>query len=119
MGYNALLAIAILVAGSPAFGQVKTPDETPASQRPTTLEPYYPEPKKSQNHKSFSPAKTNIDLQREYYERVEAVMKARKKMARIMRKPQYSNPMYFGHKRPPKKHSPKKMKYCRGCGIRH
>jgi hypothetical protein len=119
MSYKAILTIVVLVAGSSAYGQVENQDEPPSSQRSTTLEPYYPEQKKSRNQKSFSPGKTNIDLQREYYERVEAVMKARKKMARIMRKPQYSNPMYFGHKRPPKKHSPKKMKYCRECGIRH
>lgn len=58
-------------------------------------------------------------LVEEYYERMEAVAKARKKAARIMEKPQYSNPLYFGHKRPPKKRKPSKMKFCKVCGIRH
>ena len=48
-----------------------------------------------------------------------AVAKERDKAEREMAKPQYSNPMYFGHKRPPKKHKPGKMKYCKECGIRH
>ena len=63
--------------------------------------------------------KTTVDLQQEYYERVEAVMKARKKAARQMEKPQYSDPRYFGHKRPPKKRSPERMRFCKECGIRH
>lgn len=58
-------------------------------------------------------------LVQEYYERMEAVAKERKKAARLMEKPQYSNPLYFGHKRPPKKRKPSKMKFCKECGIRH
>jgi hypothetical protein len=32
---------------------------------------------------------------------------------------QYVNPMYFGHKKPPKKRPAHKMKLCKVCGIRH
>ena len=63
--------------------------------------------------------KTTYDQQQEYYERVAAVAKAREKTARIMEKPQYSDPMYFGHKRKPKKRPPHKMRLCKECGIRH
>ena len=55
----------------------------------------------------------------EFYQRMEAVAKEKKKMLRKMSKPQYANMLYFGHKRPPKKHLPYKMKYCKECGIRH
>lgn len=95
-------------------------DYDPAPQKSTSLTPYYPEKKlTSKKQRRVDASKTTVDLQREYYERVEAVMKRRKKEARLMLKPQYSDPMYFGHKRPPKKHSPKKMRYCKECGIRH
>jgi hypothetical protein len=50
---------------------------------------------------------------------MQATVKEKRKAEKIMEKPQYSNPMYFGHKRPPKKRAPNKMKYCKECGIRH
>ncbi len=34
-------------------------------------------------------------------------------------KPQYNNPMYFGHKRPPKKNPVGKRKYCKECLMWH
>jgi hypothetical protein len=58
-------------------------------------------------------------LEQEYYERMEALEKTRRKQERLMEKPQYSDPMYFGHKRPPKKRKASKMKFCKVCGIRH
>ena len=58
-------------------------------------------------------------LEQEFYERMEGLAKERKKIERLMEKPQYSNPLYFGHKRPPKKRKPSKMKFCKECGIRH
>lgn len=45
-----------------------------------------------------------------------------RKYARIekgMKKPQYSDPTYFGHKRPPKKRPLGKRKMCKECGIVH
>ncbi len=64
-------------------------------------------------------SKTTVDLQKEYYERVKTVAKTRKKAAREMEKPQYSDFRYFGHKRIPKRRSPANMRFCRECGIRH
>jgi hypothetical protein len=57
--------------------------------------------------------------QKEFDARMEARGKTNRKNERMMLKPQYSNPMYFGHKRPPKKHGAGKLKYCKECGIRH
>lgn len=54
-----------------------------------------------------------------YYDRMEALSKRRRKNERLMQKPQYADPSYFGHKRPPKKRKPSKMKFCKECGIRH
>ncbi|WKK75599.2 hypothetical protein QYS49_29585 [Marivirga salinae] len=55
----------------------------------------------------------------EYEERMEQNAKEKRKKAKEMEKPQYSDWTYFGHKRKPKKRSPDKMKYCDECGIRH
>ncbi|MEM9324754.1 MAG: hypothetical protein AAGA85_03825 [Bacteroidota bacterium] len=57
---------------------------------------------------------------REVYEaRIKQVAKDNKKEAKILEKPQYSDPTYFGHKKPPKKRPAHKMKYCKVCQIRH
>lgn len=40
-------------------------------------------------------------------------------MAKDARKPQYSDPSYFGHKKKPKKRPVKKRKFCQECGIVH
>lgn len=55
----------------------------------------------------------------EFYERMEVNAKKREKMAKEMKKPQYSDPMYFGHKRPPKKRPPGKKKFCKECKMKH
>ncbi len=55
----------------------------------------------------------------EFYARVEQAAKNRQRLLKKLAKPQYSNPLYFGHKRPPKKHTASKMRYCKECGIRH
>lgn len=41
------------------------------------------------------------------------------KIEKMKSKPQYADPMYFGHKKPPKKRPPGKQKYCKECGMRH
>lgn len=55
----------------------------------------------------------------EYQERMKNVAKQRKKDARLAQKPQYSDAMYFGHKRKPKKRKPGKRKLCKECLVVH
>ena len=55
----------------------------------------------------------------EYENRMKANVKKYKVMARKMKKPQYSDPSYFGHKRKPKKRAVGKRKFCRECEIVH
>ena len=55
----------------------------------------------------------------EFYVRIEKAAKAKQKLLRKLAKPQYSDFTYFGHKRPPKKHLPFAMRYCKECGLRH
>ena len=55
----------------------------------------------------------------EYEKRMKANVKKYEVMARKMKKPQYSDPSYFGHKRKPKKRAVGKRKYCKECEIVH
>jgi len=55
----------------------------------------------------------------EYKTRMKENSKRYKKMAKEMKKPQYSDPTYFGHKNPPKKRPPGKKKFCSICEIVH
>lgn len=55
----------------------------------------------------------------EYEKRAKEVAKAKRKKNKDMKKPQYSNPTYFGHKKPPIKNPPGKKKYCEECGMWH
>jgi hypothetical protein len=41
------------------------------------------------------------------------------RMQRDQDRPQYTDPMYFGHKKPPKKRKRGKQKYCKECGMKH
>ncbi len=62
----------------------------------------------------------NLEKKRkEFYKRMKKNAKEDRKMARMMKKPQYSDPMYFGHKRKPKKRPVGKRKFCNECGIVH
>jgi hypothetical protein len=55
----------------------------------------------------------------EYEERMKENVRKYRKIARLMKKPQYSDPSYFGHKRKPKKRPVGKRKYCKECEIVH
>lgn len=54
-----------------------------------------------------------------FRERVKEVQKQRAKEEKLSKKPEYSNPLYFGHKKPPKKRELKKRKLCKTCHIVH
>jgi|SRR5690606_17591548 hypothetical protein len=104
------------------FLKKKTKDKSdvPSQQQPTSLSPSSPTNREYTPKISRKATKgPTYTLEQQYYERVEAVAKERRKAEKMMLKPQYSDPMYFGHKRPPKKRKPSKMKYCKECGIRH
>ncbi len=110
----------ICATGSLAQSQKekKRAKESRESTLPTTRDPL---PKKEYAPKASRKTTKGPTYQSEqqYYERKEELEKIRRKNERLMDKPQYSDPMYFGHKRPPKKRKASKMKYCKVCGIRH
>lgn len=55
----------------------------------------------------------------EYENRMKDNAKKNQKMAKEMKKPQYSDPTYFGHKKKPKKRPPGKKKFCKECSMYH
>lgn len=123
------------------YGQEKKDKKSRTSQAETdnSFAPYTPESSKENqvtSKKSRKAAKKafrksqkkgsgfsylqNLDQKKEEFrQRMKDNAKEDKKMARQMRKPQYSDPMYFGHKRKPKKRDVDKRKLCKECGIVH
>ena len=63
--------------------------------------------------------KTQKEGKEEYEDRMKQVAKDKKKSVKILKKPQYSDKSYFGHKRPPKRRPLSKRKLCKVCGIVH
>lgn len=59
---------------------------------------------------------TEVD---EFRERVSASYRKRAKQEKKNNKPQFKDPTYFGHKKPPKKRPPGKQKFCKECGMKH
>jgi hypothetical protein len=115
-----------------SFGQSKKkkPQQRPkADERtapaPTSLDPnvqqtFEPNKERSRKSKKRKTSKGgSYSPEQDHADRVAALEKERRKTERMADKPQYSDPSYFGHKRPPKKRPPGKMKYCKECGLRH
>jgi LAS superfamily LD-carboxypeptidase LdcB len=110
------------------FGQTKKKEKaepSPSSQQPSSLSPSVPQQTQQPlttktKSKSKSPKlEVTYDPERKFYQRTKEVSKERIKAEKEMQKPQYSDPMYFGHKRPPKKRPIGKQKYCKECGMKH
>ena len=99
--------------GKPETDQESFSDLTQVSSEKTMSRREY---KKTFHYKFY---KHHEKLIEEYYERMEDNVKKYKRMARIMKRPQYSDWSYFGHKRKPKKRPVGKRKFCEECGIVH
>ena len=55
----------------------------------------------------------------EYEDRMVTNVKRRNDLAKELNKPQYSDPSYFGHKKPPKKRANGKKRKCKECHMWH
>ena len=80
-------------------------------------------PKKSTKKVTKRKSKSNYVTTQEIVEysrrKIQKVLKEKAKMNKKLSKPQYSDRSYFGHKRPPKRRSLSKRKFCKVCGIVH
>ena len=113
-----LLSVLFIWSGV-VFGQsenqTKKENKNPNSDRGAT---YNDTSKKTQKKK----VKYNYDFDgkiKEFDKLMQANVKKYKKRDRLMQKPQYSDPTYFGHKKKPKKRPPNKRKLCKQCDIVH
>lgn len=114
------LIILMLLVFSGYAQSRKQRKQEPQQRGPTTLDPYPAERTLPKETRKRTRAKgPTYNAEREYYERMEGLVKTRRKNEKMLMTPQYSDPSYFGHKRPPKKRAPDKMKFCKECGIRH
>ena len=115
--FSMLLVLSLLTSYSQSRRVRKAETQ---QQGPTSLDPLPSDqkiPKHAQKRAGTKGATYNSE--KEYYDRVEAFAKTRRKNEKMLMSPQYSDPSYFGHKRPPKRRPPDKMKFCKECGIRH
>lgn len=111
------LVLGILIPGLAQKKRTKRTNDKPAAGS-TTVNPIYPqkvyEPKKKKQAKG-----PTYESQNQFYERVDELNETRVDNERRSKMKRYKDPMYFGHKRPPKKRPVGKMKFCKVCGIRH
>jgi hypothetical protein len=117
-----ILSILLVFCVLTSFAQGRKQKRAEDSQQgPTSLDPLPRQERHlpKQARKRVESKGPTYNSEKEYYERVEAFAKTRRKNEKMLMSPQYSDPSYFGHKRPPKKRPPHKMKYCKECGIRH
>ena len=114
-----LISIAFLVGTGFCMGQT-TRDATPTPPKPV-YQSYKVEKSKKSGFLFFKKRETeNTDDYREQFrDRMKVVAKQRKKDLKMAEDPQYSNPLYFGHKKPPKKRKNGKKKFCKECGLVH
>lgn len=97
-----------LVAYSAAFGQTTREVEKEQARRAS-----------SRTSKGKLNLSTYVETQKNFEKRMKNVAKEHKKRDKMMKKPQYSDPTYFGHRRPPKIRPVGKRKMCKECGIVH
>jgi hypothetical protein len=111
-----ILLLATVTTGVAQSSQKKM--ETQPKTQPSSVEPFAPK-QEYQPKKQKPTTKTTYNARDKFYDRMEQVAKANRKTEKELQKPQYSDPSYFGHKKPPKRRPNGQLKYCKECGIRH
>ena len=104
--------LALLVSFIGAQGQSVLPNSQQQGKKQAHYAPRHLGTQKGKTRVRHTP-------QYEFYKRVEQAAKEKQRIFRKLSKAQFSNPLYFGHKRIPKRHPSHKIRYCRECGIRH
>ncbi len=114
-----ILFLALISQDSLAQSRKQKKKEAEAEQLPNSLDPTYPKQEYAPKASRKSSKGATYEREEQYYQRMADLQKTKKKNERMLEKPQYSDPLYFGHKHPPKKRKASKMKFCKECGIRH
>lgn len=128
LGFMRILLVCVFtLVATASFAQLSRKERKAArkefeNNQPTSLDPETNMPIPEMREPSKKKTKSNgptYNSQKEFEQRMQARAKTNRRNEKLLMSPQYSNPLYFGHKRQPKKHSYKKMKFCKECGIRH
>jgi hypothetical protein len=125
MQTRTVLVFIFVLSTAVCYGQfwkkkkAKQPAPTENSQEANSLNPTSSKKEYAPKASKKNSSGTTYDAEQKYYERMAALEKTKRKEEEMKLKPQYSDPSYFGHKRPPKRHKAGKLKYCKECGIRH
>lgn len=132
MKFSLLLTFICLFSVSVNFAQTKKKNtKKEQAEYSNSYSPYTPSNEKSTiSKKTVKKKKKKTSFRASYNKSLEqkkedfqdlmvANAKKRKKEAKLSKKPQYSDPSYFGHKRKPKKRPVGKRKLCKECGIVH
>jgi hypothetical protein len=113
---RAIVIMLLVLLLSPVFSQKKKGKK---NAPPTTVEPYYPQREYGPKDEGKKKKGLTYEAQARYQDRVRALQKIQIVREENRAKAQSTNPLYFGHRRPPKKRPPEKMKFCKVCQIRH
>ncbi|REE01232.1 hypothetical protein [Marinoscillum furvescens] len=116
-----IAGVLIMVLSGTAFGQSTREVTTPKPPAPQ-----YQASKKSSKgfflfnlfKKKNKPVTTQEEVA-DFRKRMKKTARKNAKVEKKMQDPQYSNPLYFGHKKPPKRRPPGKKKFCKECGLVH
>ncbi len=117
------LFILVICMSGVALGQNTRSTETPKQPRPQ----YQAVKKEKKGMFSFLKKKkktspfysTKEEEIEAFRKKMKVVYKQKAKEEKLAQKPEYSDPSYFGHKRPPKKRPPGKQKFCKVCKMKH
>ena len=122
----ALLVLVLLASVSLAQSQSKK--EKKKQKKEIQAQKQYPssrDPGSSDNlfrgQRKFAKSSNSLEAKavQEYQQRMKQNARKYNKIEKQKKKPQYSDPMYFGHKRKPKKRPVGKRKFCKVCQIVH
>lgn len=115
-----ILSFLLIASATLAQGKKKKKQkEQQSSSQPNSVNPSYQEIVYAPKSTKTKSKGITYGGEKKYYERKAQVEKDNRKAEKEMMKPQYSDFSYFGHKRPPKRHKPGKLKYCKECGLKH
>jgi len=95
--------------------EIQVPKHSPSSRDPGSSDNLF------RGERKFSKSGNSLEAKavQEYQQRMKQNTRKYNKIERQKDNPQYSDPMYFGHKRKPKKRPVGKRKFCKVCGIEH
>lgn len=117
---RSVLFVVFMLGGLMLMGQ-----NTRNVAAPTPPKPQYQAVKKEKKgllfflKKKEKKQKTQAEEVAEFRARMKEVSKRKAKEEKLSKKKRYREHGYFGHKRPPKKRPPHKMKFCKVCQLKH